>query len=343
MSRHWSASCPRWAICKALETTRAAQDRSKPAEKNNLHPRNPHRGRYDFTQLIASCPALAEFVAVNEYGNETINFVDPAAVKALNRALLKHDYDIRDWDVPAQYLCPPIPGRADYLHYLADLLSESNGGNIPRGNSVRVLDIGVGANCIYPLIGNRTYGWQFVGTDIDAVALNNAQSILDANQMNDAVELRLQKSRAAIFAGVTQADESFDLTLCNPPFHASLAEARHGSQRKWKNLGKEDDKHKNPVLNFGGQSLELCCDGGEVAFVKRMIEESRSGQSNCLWFTTLIAKSSSLPHVYRALKYSGAKQDRTLEMSQGQKKSRILAWTFMDKDQQREWCSKRAK
>lgn len=307
------------------------------ATKENLHPRNLHRGRYDFAQLIASSPELAAFVALNEYGNESINFADPAAVKALNRALLLHYYSIKAWDVPPQYLCPPIPGRADYLHYLADLLSDSNGGNIPRGSSVRVLDIGVGANCIYPLIGHAAYGWQFVGTDIDATALHNAQQILNANQLNEAIELRLQKSSSEIFSGVTYADEYFDLTLCNPPFHASLAEARHGAQRKWKNLGKENDKRKNPVLNFGGQSMELCCDGGEEAFVNRMIEESESGKNNCLWFTTMISKSATLPHVYRKLKYSGAKENRTIEMSQGQKKSRILAWTFMDKDQQREW------
>jgi 23S rRNA (adenine1618-N6)-methyltransferase len=307
------------------------------SEKNNLHPRNLHRGRYDFALLIATSPELAAFVAVNQYGNESINFVDPAAVKALNRALLLHYYNIKEWDVPALYLCPPIPGRADYVHYLADLLAESNGGNIPRGDKVRVLDIGVGANCIYPLIGHRSYGWHFVGTDVDEVALKNARSIVEANQLGDAVELRLQGSPSSIFEGVTYADEYFDLTLCNPPFHASLAEARHGAQRKWKNLGKENDKHKNPVLNFGGQSKELCYEGGEEAFVTRMIEESVSGGSHCLWFTTMVSKSSSLPHVYRALKYAGATDNRTIEMSQGQKKSRILAWTFMDKDQRSDW------
>jgi 23S rRNA (adenine1618-N6)-methyltransferase len=309
--------------------------------KINLHPRNLHRGRYDFALLIAGSRELAAFVALNEYGNESINFADPAAVKALNRALLLNYYGIKDWDVPAQYLCPPIPGRADYLHYLADLLSESNGGNIPRGKSVRVLDIGTGANCIYPLIGHATYGWHFVGTDVDTVALKNAQGILEANQLNGAIELRLQPSPTAIFSDVTYTDEFFDLTLCNPPFHASLAEARHGSQRKWKNLGKENNKYKNPVLNFGGQSMELCCDGGEEAFVTRMIEESKSGRDNCLWFTTMISKSSSLPHVYRALKYAGATDNRTIEMSQGQKKSRILAWTFMDKQQQRDWWNQK--
>ncbi len=306
-------------------------------EKPSLHPRNLHRGRYDFAQLITSSPELKNFVAVNQYGNESINFVDPAAVKALNRALLKHYYGINEWDVPAQYLCPPIPGRADYIHFLADLLAEGNGGNIPRGNKVRVLDIGVGANCIYPIIGHRSYGWHFVGTDVDEVALKNARHLLDANQLGDAIELRFQESSTSIFEGVTYADEYFDLTMCNPPFHASLAEARQGAQRKWQNLGKESNKHKKPVLNFGGQSLELCCEGGEEAFVTRMIEESLSGREHCLWFTTLISKSSSLPHIYRLIKNIGAVDNRTFEMTQGQKKSRFVAWTFMDKEQRRKW------
>lgn len=311
-------------------------------EKPTLHPRNLHRGRYDFAQLIASSPELKDFVAVNQYGNESIDFVDPAAVKALNRALLKHYYGIKEWDIPAQYLCPPIPGRADYIHFLADLLAEGNGGNIPRGDKVRVLDIGVGANCIYPIIGHRSYGWHFVGTDVDEAALKNARHLLDANQLGDAIELRFQESSTSIFEGVTYADEYFDLTMCNPPFHASLAEARQGAQRKWQNLGKESNKHKKPVLNFGGQSLELCCEGGEEAFVTRMIEESVSGREHCMWFTTLISKSSSLPHIYRLIKNIGAVDNRTFEMSQGQKKSRFVAWTFMDKAQRSAWVAKKA-
>ncbi|MDD2685551.1 MAG: 23S rRNA (adenine(1618)-N(6))-methyltransferase RlmF [Gallionella sp.] len=306
-------------------------------EKNNLHPRNLHRERYDFAHLITIHPPLASFVQVNPHGNATIDFADPVAVKALNCALLACYYDIKEWDIPAQYLCPPIPGRADYVHYLADLLASENGNEIPRGDRVRVLDIGVGANCIYPIIGQRSYGWHFVGTDVDEAALDNAQRILQRNELTSAVELRRQSSSSAIFSGVTFADEFFALTLCNPPFHASLAEARQGSQRKWKNLGKENNKHKNPVLNFGGHGRELCCDGGEEAFVKRMIEESQSGREHCLWFTTLISKSATLPHVYRALKYVGASENRTIEMSQGQKKSRFIAWTFLDKSQRQAW------
>jgi len=314
-----------------------AKDSAAPAEKTSLHARNPHRGRYDFKQLVRGSAELAEFVALNDYGDESINFADPAAVKALNSALLNQVYGIKAWDIPPQYLCPPIPGRADHLHFLADLLADNNDGVVPRGDSIRVLDIGVGANCIYPLIGHREYGWQFVGTDIDTTAIANAQRIVDANGLGAAITLRLQASPASIFQGVVKPDELFDLCMCNPPFHASLAEARSGTQRKWKNLGVEANKKKIPVLNFGGQNMELCCEGGEEAFVCRMIEESARYRANCLWFTSLISKSASLPGVYRAIKYAGAVENRTIEMAQGQKKSRIVAWTFLDKRQQQAW------
>lgn len=314
-----------------------AKQRGSPIAKSTLHPRNPHRGRYDFRQLIAASPELATFVSPNAYGDESINFADPLAVKALNRALLKQVYGIAEWDIPAQYLCPPIPGRADYVHFLADLLADNNGGVIPRGGKIHVLDIGVGANCIYPLIGQREYGWQFVGSDVDVLAIANAQRIVDANGLNRAIRLRLQASSSAIFQGVFLAGEVFDLTMCNPPFHASAEEAAAGTQRKLKNLGILPGRKKTPVLNFGGQGAELYCEGGEEAFVCRMIKESVQFRGSCLWFTTLISKAASLPGVYRAIKLVGAEECRTIEMAQGQKKSRMVAWTFVDGKQQQAW------
>ena len=307
--------------------------------KSELHPRNRHRGRYDFDQLIQASPALAPFVKLNEYGDASIDFSNAEAVKALNQALLKQFYEVCAWDIPKQYLCPPIPGRADYLHCIADLLSEGNAGVIPHGQSVRVLDIGVGANMIYPLIGTREYGWQFVGADIDAKALNNAQQIVEANALSSVIELRLQTSPASIFKGVIGQGEKFALTMCNPPFHGSLEEAQAGTQRKWRGLGKHLAKRgantKSPVLNFGGQNAELYCEGGEEAFVAAMIKESRQYATQCIWFTTLISKAANLPSVYSALKKVSALEVKTIEMSQGQKKSRIVAWTFLKTSQQR--------
>lgn len=316
--------------------------RTTPADKKGLHPRNKHGGRYDFTHLVECCPELTAFVAPNAYGDVSVDFADPDAVRALNRALLKQHYGISGWDLPAQYLCPPIPGRADYLHYLADLLARSNGGNIPFGDAIRILDIGVGANVVYPLIGHSEYGWSFVGSDIDRTALACAQATIDANSGHrDAVELRLQTSSSAIFKTVVRPGDLFDLTMSNPPFHASMDDATTGSERKWRNLGKAGSDDEAPVLNFGGQSAELCCAGGEEGFVGRMIAESVQIQAQCLWFTTLIAKATSLPAVYRALKQAGVQNSRTIEMAQGQKKSRIVAWTFLTERQQQAWRNQR--
>ncbi len=309
-------------------------------EKNNLHPRNKHRSRYDFKALIATNPELSGFVAVNAYGDESVDFSNPEAVKALNKALLKYFYKIDYWDIPAHYLCPPVPGRADYMHYVADLLAESNQDKVPQGTSVRVLDIGSGANFIYPLIGNHEYGWRFVGSDSDSEAFQAAQRIIKSNgDLEDVLECRFQDFPTTIYRGVVRPGEVFDLVVCNPPFHASEEEAQAGTRRKWNNLGTK--QAAKPVLNFGGQHTELWCEGGEAAFVKRMVDQSVEFSSRCLWFTSLVSKKENLPAIYWALKQTKVKDVRTIDMSQGQKSSRFVAWTFFTKEEQIEWAEKK--
>lgn len=305
-----------------------------------LHPRNRHQGRYDFARLAQADQELAQRLVANAHGESSIDFSDPIAVKALNRALLKDSYGISGWDIPPGYLCPPIPGRADYVHFLADLLADSNRGKIPRGKGVQVLDVGVGANCIYPLIGHREYGWRFVGSDINPASLDNARKILDANPgLPDAVGLRLQGSASAILKGIVTDDDWFDLSLCNPPFHASLAEAGAGTQRKWQNLGKQ--RQEWAALNFGGQNAELWCAGGEESFIKRMIKESAQIPTRIFWFSTLVSKSASLPGIYAALKQAGVQDSKTVAMNQGQKQSRLVAWTFLNPAQRAAWVKLR--
>ncbi|MGH8074765.1 MAG: RlmF-related methyltransferase, partial [Lysobacter sp.] len=209
----------------------------KPAlARPTLHPRNRHQGHYDFARLVKTSPALSPYTVITPRGDTSIDFSNPGAVRELNRAILRCDYDIAHWDLPDGTLCPPIPGRADYLHGLADLLAEGDG-TIPRGMSIRVLDIGVGASCIYPLLGHAEYGWRFVGSDIDARSLKVATAIVDANRLDKAIALRLQPRRDKVFRGVVREDDRFDLTLCNPPFHASAREAASANQRKLRQLG----------------------------------------------------------------------------------------------------------
>lgn len=312
------------------------EKREHPAEKEKLHPRNKHRFRYDFPALIGSCLELEKFVAVNPYGDESIDFADAEAVKTLNRALLYHFYSIKKWDIPPTYLCPPIPGRADYIHHIADLLAEANGGKIPKGKQITVLDIGTGANCVYPIIGNREYGWSFIGADVDPVSIESARRIVEENEgLKGLVECRLQKNDDNIFTGIIEKDEFIDLTICNPPFHSSQADAQAGTLRKLSNLNKK--KIRKPTLNFGGQNRELWVDGGEAKFVGNIIRESKLFWNQCYWFSTNVSKQSNLKSIYSLLESLETEEVKTIPMGQGNKNSRIVAWTFLDKKQQKVW------
>jgi len=305
-------------------------------EKNTLHPKNLHRSGYDFPELVAVLPELKSFTFINDYGTETIDFSNPDAVKALNNALLIQFYGIRNWDIPKSYLCPPIPGRADYIHYLADLLATSNNGLIPESETVQGLDIGIGANCIYPIIGNAVYGWSFVGTDIDENALQNCKKIIAENpQLIDAVSLQLQTESRFIFKNIITSEDRFSFTICNPPFHASQQEADKSSIRKINNL--QTTRVTKPSLNFGGQNAELWCDGGEIGFLTQMIYESVKYPKQVLWFTSLVSKKDNLASIYKTLAKVNAAEIRTIEMAQGQKNSRIVAWTFLTAAQQKDW------
>ena len=365
------------------------QNRKKPksvqaAEKKGLHERNLHKDGYDFELLIKASSELKPFVRPNPYGNLSIDFSDSQAVKALNLALLRAHYRVKYWDIPQGFLCPPIPGRVDYLHYVADLLAgnipqqvsqeraagSADGQNvpaltkdltkaatrtnrIPTGSKIKVLDIGTGANGIYPILGIQAYGWQFTASDVDPLSITNVKSIIQANLcLQGKFKTRLQTDHQKVFHGIISVDDRFDVTLCNPPFHSSLADANEGSQRKLKNLAanRAAKGHKsksakvndaNADLNFGGQKAELWCEGGEKQFLLNMIRESVDFKTQCLWFTSLVSKQENLKPSYVALEKAGAVSIKTIDMAQGNKLTRVLAWSFLTPKQQALWAKYR--
>ncbi|MBK6953063.1 MAG: 23S rRNA (adenine(1618)-N(6))-methyltransferase RlmF [Crocinitomicaceae bacterium] len=320
----------------------AVEKKIHPEIKLELHSRNKHRERYNFKALIGASSELGAFVAKNKFGDESIDFSDPAAVKALNKALLKLHYGIDYWDIPQNYLCPPIPGRADYVHHASELLGSVNNGKVPTGKQIKVLDIGTGASCIFPIVGTIEYGWSFVASDIDKIALESAGRIIANNKsLRGNIELRFQSNPRNIFYGMFQKEEVFDLTICNPPFHASLEESQEASLRKVKNL--KGIKVSKPILNFGGQNNELWCEGGELRFVKDMIFQSKQFAESCLWFSTTVSKQSNLKAIYTILKRVEAVEVKTLPMAQGNKTSRVVAWTFLSLEKQQNWVKNRFK
>ena len=308
----------------------------KRSERGTLHPRNLHQGSYDLALLAKKNPDLLKFIFTNQFHNQTIDFSDPQAVKNLNLALLKHFYGLRFWDIPDGFLCPPIPGRVDYIHHSSDLLASVNHGEIPIGKTIQVLDIGTGANLIYPILGNASYGWSFTCSESNLIAINAAEQILAENpQLKGAFEIKHQRDKSQILGGIIEKEDFFDLTICNPPFHTSAEEAQTGSRRKIRNLsGKED---KKPSLNFGGKADELWCEGGELAFVGKLIQESQKFRHQVCWFSSLISKEEHLKALYSSLKRAGVSQYKTIAMAQGNKKSRFIAWTFLSEDQQESW------
>ena len=289
-----------------------------------MHPKNLHTKPYDFNALCAANTSLTSFVYKNPSGEYTIDFHNPKAVVALNTALLEHHYHITNWSIPEGYLCPPIPGRVDYLLLLADLLSNKK---------CTVLDIGTGANCIYPLLGSSLLGWQFVASDVDKTALVAAAENVNQNAaLKTLIEVRPQHDKGFIFSGIIKDDDYFDATMCNPPFHSSQEEALKGTKRKLRNL---NSKQNSPLLNFGGQANELWCNGGEALFIKRMIKESKAFASQVGIFTCLVSKKEHLPKLEKQLKKMQAFY-KVVPMQQGNKQSRFLSWSFTPLEDNRE-------
>ena len=311
-------------------------------EKVRLHSRNKNRERYDLRALTNSNPELKNYIMPNKFGVESVDFSNPLAVKLLNKALLNHYYGIKNWEFPDENLCPPIPGRADYIHHIADLLGENNFGTIPIGDKITCLDVGIGASCIYPIIGVTEYGWKFIGSDIDPKSIASAQNIVNSNSsIKDKIECRLQKNSKDVFYGIIGKEDKIELIICNPPFHSSIEDAQKGTRRKIKNLSGK--KVKTPELNFAGISNELICDGGEYKFIQNMIRESEKFSKNCYWFSTLVSKQSNLKGIYKLLEKIEANQIKKIPMGTGNKSSRIVAWTFLSREEQKEWRDTRWK
>ncbi len=297
-----------------------------------MHPRNKNIGPYDLDQMVMAEPLLEKHITINPAGNKTINFSDPTAVKLLNKAILKHYYKISYWEFPDTNLCPGVPGRANYLHIAADILKKDNQNKIPTGEKITCMDIGTGSTCIYPLIGTAEYGWSFIGTEVDGASLKSAENIISKNEgMSNLVSLRFQKKPKSIFRNIIKKDELFDISICNPPFHSNKKEASKAASRKLRNL---KGKRSQP-LNFSGNNNELVFEGGELKFISKMIEESKAFGNQVRWFTSLVSKEKSLNSLTRQLEKYNPQKVNSIPTGTGNKKSRILAWTFMPEAKRR--------
>ncbi|XP_024017386.1 U6 small nuclear RNA (adenine-(43)-N(6))-methyltransferase isoform X1 [Morus notabilis] len=315
-------------------------------ERPTIHPKNKYsENPPDFSLLASLYPSFHTFVFYSSDGRPRIDWTDFNATRELTRVLLLHDHSL-NWWIPDGQLCPTVPNRSNYIHWIEDLLLSNI---IPKTeinrDKVRGFDIGTGANCIYPLLGASLLGWSFVGSDVTDVALEWAErNVKDNPHISELIEIRRvesgentlsvedsQNGRSSgseskiqftdndtrycglpILVGVVRDGEKFDFCMCNPPFFETM-----------------DEAGLNPKTSCGGTPEEMVCPGGERAFITRIIEDSSVLKQTFRWYTTMVGRKSNLKFLISKLREVGVSIVKTTEFFQGQTCRWGLAWSFV--------------
>ena len=304
----------------ALGGSRGLLPHSAALGNARIHPRSAYaEGAPDFRSLAQRQPDLLPFLKAGPGGRAGIDFKSFDATRALTRALLKEDYGI-SWWLPDGHLCPTLTSRVNYSLWVQDLLRLSAPpAAATDGGGLRGIDIGTGASAIYALLCAAAFGWRMLATDVTDAALAGAAANVAANpQLAELVELRDARaegrpSGAAVLDGVLRDGESgFGFCMCNPPFFDSLADAS-----------------RNPRTACGGSPAEMVYPGGEAAFVRRIVEDSRSLGTRVWWYTSLLGKKATLRALVAELRGPGGPAAiRTTEFSQGKTQRWGLAWSY---------------
>ncbi|KAI1075776.1 hypothetical protein F5B20DRAFT_573228 [Whalleya microplaca] len=299
---------------------------------NDEYYKNLYATEPDFSVLGTRDP---DFAALLERDSH-LDFTDPAAVMQLTKTLLKLDFGLQI-ELPADRLCPPVPNRHNYILWLKDLLDSSSpdldvyadaDANHPSGEiepedcrQVAGLDIGTGASVIYPLLGCvQRSSWSFIGTDVDSRSLSYARQNVTLNNLQSRIRIIGTRKTTDPLIPIGEHDiEALDFVMVNPPFYESEAELLE--------LGRQ--KSRPPSSACTGAPVEMVCRGGEVGFVRRMVEESLVLREKVQWYTSMLGKQSSLEVLVDILRDHGITNYAVTAFVQGNKTRRwALGWSF---------------
>ncbi|EJF59706.1 S-adenosyl-L-methionine dependent methyltransferase [Dichomitus squalens LYAD-421 SS1] len=286
-----------------------------------MHARNPYREPPDFQALADAYPPLQQHIIATANGS-SIDFKDEASQRRLTEAILHRDFGLT-LELPPNRLCPPVPNRLNYILWLEDIVEASSLAIRPddRVHPVRGLDIGTGASAIYPLLGCSLHpNWTFAGTDVDETSLEYARYNVRANGLQDRISVVRADKEGPMLLPMFQSHVNYDFVMCNPPFYSSREDVAQSAAAK--ELG--------PNAVCTGADVEMITDGGETAFVGRMVEESLALKDRCRWYTSMLGKMSSLKHIVQTLRDSKVDNYAVAELVQGQTRRWIIAWSFED-------------
>ncbi|KAI8319012.1 S-adenosyl-L-methionine dependent methyltransferase, partial [Martensiomyces pterosporus] len=276
--------------------------------------------------LASQCPDLSKYLIAQSPTRSTIDFRDPAAVRSLNRALLKAFFGLTV-HLPSDSLCPSVPNRLNYVQWIAENITAEFAHSPIWG-----VDIGTGASCVYPLLGVRVMPQcRFVATDINECSIQAAKQNVESNGLDARIRVYLNKNREtklplddpefplpALADGQGAGQETVAFCMCNPPFYESEEER--------KRLG--DMKAGAPSLQTGGKNDELYTEGGEAGFLKGLLAESKVLRERVRWYTTMVGKKSTLAVLKAELNAMGVARTKEGKLLQGRTTRWVIAWSF---------------
>ncbi|KAK8128930.1 23S rRNA (adenine(1618)-N(6))-methyltransferase [Apiospora sp. TS-2023a] len=275
----------------------------------------------DFGALITPTDAL-DPNSLTE--GKHLDFTDPAAMMQLTKTLLKRDFGLKV-ELPDDRLCPPVPNRHNYILWLKSLLDSSSSTYADAyepEREVTGLDVGTGASAIYPLLGcAQRPSWSFIATDIDAKSLSCARRNVALNDLESRIRIVARDdSSASLVPDLDELDTpQLDFVMTNPPFYESEAELRDLAAQK----------ALPPASACTGAPHEMVCEGGEVGFIQRLLDESLVLRERVQWYTAMVGKQSSLGVVVDRLRSQGIDNYAVAQFVQGHKTRRwAVGWSF---------------
>ncbi|KAF7515360.1 hypothetical protein PCG10_003376 [Penicillium crustosum] len=314
--------------------------------------RSLYKNDIDFAALALQSRDFAKYL--NQTGQ--LNFTDPAAVRQLTTTLLQQDFHLKV-EIPEDRLCPPVPNRLNYILWLQDLLDSTAGGlheGYDRDRDIFGLDIGTGCIGIYPLLGCATRPrCNFVATDIDSNNIRTSRHNVALNNLESRIQIVHSDPTGPLFPLEKLGRQTLDFTMCNPPFYTSFNELKQSAEQKEQepfsvSVTNPTSRAKqlytthpipltyHPVLTCmktcTGAAVEMVTRGGEVAFVKQMIDESLELRDRIQWYTSMLGKLSSINVLVETLIKHGITNFAVTEFEQGSKTKRwALAWSWGDR------------
>ncbi|XP_030379162.1 U6 small nuclear RNA (adenine-(43)-N(6))-methyltransferase-like [Scaptodrosophila lebanonensis] len=277
----------------------------------NMHPRNVLRTPPNYTKLPIKHKDFRRVCTLNLNGTVSVDFRNEHTLRELAKMMLLEYFDLKVEFAPGSWM-PTLALRLNYVLWLEDLLEPL------KLDTVRGIDIGCGSSCVYSLLAAKKNKWHMLALDLKEINIEYAQKNVERNELQSLIEVHQQPDKTTIFKSYFESPnatkDKFHFCICNPPIFDSNSP----------NLTRRPASRTVRT----GSAEELTCEGGEVEFVQRIIEESMLYKERVTIFTTMLGVKSNLPKILDYLKAKNISNARTTEFHQGRTNRYNVAWSF---------------